>query len=575
MNYNNCAYVTKFFYLCLLCCLTLRKLPVMTNNLGFGWGSASVNPFDQSLNTGDSVEFKDATLSGDLTLEDSATGDETVTIRRLTGVKRSRLAFETAEVGGRHINFDLDNDEASLIVRSGTGTEIAEFDHNGDFYVYNNINDAGSTVGQLLVGNGTTMEALAPGTDGQVLTMQDDLSVAWSSPVIFNQPLNTGDDVEFKDIHALGTLDVDQATTLEAVEVNGNAVLQGTLSVGGNSTLASLGVTGAATVGTTLGVTGASTLASLSVTGSATVGTTLGVTGASTHTGGVLTGSINQFEPGALSIGEGSNTSWVRIGRNGGTTTCFSNMLETRVGLDTINADTLLLGYSNAVSITSHKNHIFNQNITVASGKSIDTSASHALNLGTATCSAVSLGRTGVTTTNSGPLTSTQAFTASSTSALTGQVTMGSGGTSYTLPTARGSANQCLIDNGSGVVSFGTLAIGAKGIYNFGGNLTANPFMIHMGLNSSLGAAGENDSTQAIILMDGAIPRLSVQHSGDATSSIGIYKNYSLVETVVTGGTGGIIPTAGTTTVSTGDFISIKQEGGTNMGMSKLALIIT
>ena len=108
----------------------------------------------------------------------------------------------------------------------------------------------------------------------------------------------TGDSDLQNNVTVGGTLDVDGATSLDAVTISetlgvtGNATFS-TLSSSGLASLDSISVTDDVTIGGTLGVTGATTTAgitntgnigtgTLSVTTNATVGGTLGVTGAST-----------------------------------------------------------------------------------------------------------------------------------------------------------------------------------------------------------------------------------------------------------------------------------------------------
>jgi nitrate reductase NapE component len=595
----------KKSFLVLTFCLFFLVWLAMTNNIGFPM-YAPYNPFDQQLDESDDVEFKSVQTTTSkaktFTVMDNDSVDQYTTqwseddqalvlapvtadapTVELSGAEAGGLfnvSSAMSKFSGQFLGVSAPVDEdAEIFLRRATGTKRSRLTFEtpsstqwtveavgaaSDLTFKNQFDDDIVIMADDVVSVNTPFHVSEEGTfDGGLLAASLKRETAGAAS-LYND--NNTTSLQLGYIGTQTTIN-GSATVAQDLTVTGTASVGGTLGVTGVSTLASLGVTGAATVGTTLGVTGAttlgdtlgvtgaSTLASLGVTNNATVGGTL------VSTGNITTAaSIDKTTSSSLSIG-GTNATTLSLGRSGQTQTLLGNVTIPAGGL-------VLLG-----DVDTGQTGRFG-NVLLTNGN-IDRTSSAFLNLGITTATGVLISRTGVATVAQGSLYSTQGFNALSTSALTGQVTMGTGGTSYTLPTTRGTANQCLIDNGSGVVSFGTLAVGAKGIYNFGANVAADPFLIHMGLNTTLGSAGENATTQAIVLMPGTISRISVRHAGDATSSVGIYVNYTLIETIITGGTAGTVAAAGTTTLALGDFLSIKNEGGTNMGASKVSVIVT
>ena len=84
----------------------------------------------------------------------------------------------------------------------------------------------------------------------------------------------------------------------------------------------------------------------------------------------------------------------------------------------------------------------------------LDNYAADPLLIGPTTATAVDIAGTTILTRAMGPLTSVEAFIASTTSNLIGVTTIGTGATDYVLPTTRGTDTQVLTTNGSGVASW-------------------------------------------------------------------------------------------------------------------------
>ena len=390
-----------------------------------------------------------------------------------------------------------------------------------------------------------------------------------------------------------GTLVVDDIDDTGEMEcetllVNSTSVLTGDVSLGGSLDKASA-------AGLNIGGTNATTLG-LSRTGQLTqVKGGLQVDQASLLTGNVsLAGTLDKSSAAALDIG-GTNCTTLGLSRagqlsqvKGGLQVDQASLLTGNVSLagtldkssaaalDIGGTNCTTLGLSRAGQLSQVKGGLQVDQATLLTGNvtlagTLDKSSAAALAIGGTNATSLAISRAGQATTVNGSLTSSQAFTASTTSALVGVVTMGSGGTSYTLPVARGTANQVLTDNGSGVVSF---AATNRGLYQYAGDLAANPFAIAGGLTTTAGAAAEGPSTQFTGMIAGTITRLGFRHGGDATTAFGIYINFvQSGANIVTGGTAGTV--ACSVAVALGDFISIGHVAGTNPGNTRLSIIVT
>lgn len=122
------------------------------------------------LNTG-VVTVDAALLSGG-----SVDGNADIIINRRNATKRARITFES-ETYDEMTSMAVDDDTHDLKIYNNNGN-VANFTYEGNVEFDNNINNAGS-VGDLLVGNGTSLVALTRGPPGSMLNSQSDSTLKW------------------------------------------------------------------------------------------------------------------------------------------------------------------------------------------------------------------------------------------------------------------------------------------------------------------------------------------------------------------------------------------------------------
>ncbi len=140
--------------------------------------------------------------------------------------------------------------------------------------------------------------------------------------------------------------------------------------------------------------------------------------------GGIGIGTSNNAR--AINIGTGTAVDTINIG-TGGTGADVITIGNVDAGALTIIGGTnSLINFPNFDVSTAGE-------ITVAAGAGLDTNAAGTLDLGVTNANAITIGDTGVTTTNAGALTVTETFTANGTFDANGLITAGDGGDAITL----------------------------------------------------------------------------------------------------------------------------------------------
>jgi hypothetical protein len=196
------------------------------------------------------------------------------------------------------------------------------------------------------------------------------------------------------------------------------------------------------------------------------------------------------------------------------------------------------------------------------------------LTVGSPNATGVDVSVLGALTTVKGSLQTNQALTVTTTSALQGAVTFGSGGTSYTLPTARGITNQILVENGGGAPAWTSLSTGQ--VYASAGVLTgATGYGIAWAQSATAANAAEGVATRHIMLRAGTITRMSYSTAnGTATSEYAIRLNGADATTFLGTGAAGTAVVA--VAVAIGDTVSLWHTGaGVSPDNSILTIVVT
>ena len=143
-------------------------------------------------------------------------------------------------------------------------------------------------------------------------------------------------------------------------------------------------------------------------------------------------------------------------------------------------------------------------------------------------------------------------------------------GNSFNLPASRGTNGQALVSNGSTAPTWSNMN---KGIYTWASDLTANSYMVYGGLMTSPGEAADSPYTQVTVIEAGTITRMGYRSgSADATTGITILVNYVPITQYLINSNGTVVTSV---PVVVGDFVSVQHTAGTNPGQTRINLIVT
>lgn len=104
-------------------------------------------------------------------------GDADVHLNRRDSNKRARITFET-EGSDDYAAMAVDDDTHALKIYNNNG-QVGKFTYDGHAEFDNRINNAGGTVGDLLVGNGTSLVPLTRGPPASMLNVNPDTTLRW------------------------------------------------------------------------------------------------------------------------------------------------------------------------------------------------------------------------------------------------------------------------------------------------------------------------------------------------------------------------------------------------------------